>query len=99
MVNAQISEDEYNKLNSNQKSIYSKQKSEIEKKYESDVFRAEDRIKMGNEMKMDGAKFAGSYYTIKGMNEKDKAEKERKEAMDRLDKAAREGIKNNEHTK
>lgn len=93
---AQITKEEYNKLNSTQKSIYDKQSKEIKERRDYEVFKANDREKMGKEMNMDGAKYAGAYHTIKASNDREKAEKKAKEDQERLDKAAREGIKNNE---
>lgn len=94
--NTQLSEEEYNKLNSEQKKIYDMQAKEIKEKRERAIFKAEDREKMAQEMKMDGAKFAGTYYGIKASDEKEKAEKAAREEQKLLDNAAREAIKNNE---
>ena len=92
---AQLSQTELNQLNPTQKSIYLNQSREIKQKYETAIFRAEDMIKMGKEMKSDNARFSGAYYIAKGMELKEAAEKEYRMAQQRLDNAAREGIRNN----
>lgn len=94
---AQLSQTELNQLNPTQKSIYLNQSREIKQKYETAIFRAEDMIKMGKEMKSDdnATRDAGAYYIAKGMELKEAAEKEYRMAQQRLDNAAREGIRNN----
>lgn len=104
-ANAQISQSELNKLTSQQRQIYEKQLKEYNgeiKKAQTDLFKAEDIIKMGNEMKSDNAKAAGTAHVMRGMELKEKAEKAIKEAQKKiklLDDAAREAIKNNEKNK
>lgn len=95
-ANAQITKEERDKLTDKQKKIYDTQSKEIKETKEWNVFKAEDKVKMGKEMKQDNAKFAGAYYQIKGASDKEKAEKKAKEDQGRLDKAARQAIKNNE---
>lgn len=93
---AQLSQQELSQLNPTQKKIYLEQSQDIRKTYEDAIFRAEDMIKTGKEMKIDNARFAGSYYIAKGMELKETAEREYRVAQQRLDSAAREAIRNNQ---
>lgn len=94
-IKAELTPQELAQLSSTERSIYLNQLQEIIKKYEKDIFQAEDMIRMGKEMKSDNAKFSGAYYVAKGMDLKEKAEKDFKIAQQRLDSAAREAIKRN----
>jgi len=104
-ANAELPQSELNKLTSQQRQIYEKQLKEYNaeiKKAQTDLYKAEDIIKMGNEMKGDNAKSAGTAHVMRGMELKEKAEKAIKEAQKKiklLDDAAREAIKNNEKNK
>lgn len=101
-INAQLSQSELNKLNVQQRQIYLNQSKEINnklKKLEADLFKAEEMIRMGQEMQRDNAKQAGSAHIIRGMNLKEKTIKDiqtSKEALILLDKAARDAIMRNE---
>lgn len=104
-VKAQLSTSELNKLTSQQRSIYERQSAEIEAAItaaQNDLFKAEDIIKMGNEMRSDDAKAAGAAHIARGAALKEKAQdalaKAKKERT-LLDQAAREAIKNNEKNK
>ncbi|MBQ7461872.1 MAG: hypothetical protein IJS63_06400 [Bacteroidaceae bacterium] len=104
-ANSELSQSELNKLTSQQRQIYLNQLNELNaqlKQLEWDLFKAEDMIKMGQEMKSDNGKFSGSYYVMKGMNLKEKAEKEinkTKSFLQALDKSAREAIRKSEMDK
>ena len=104
-TNADLPKSELNKLTTQQRQIYENQLKEYKdeiKKAKVDLFKAEDIIKMGNEMKGDNAKAAGAAHIMRGMALKEKAEKEIKEAQKKiqlLDDAAREAIKNNEKSR
>lgn len=63
---------------------------------EEDLIKAEYMIKLGEEMKSDNAKFAGTERVLRGMNLKEATQKrmdEVKKMQGALDKAAREAIK------
>lgn len=104
-VKAQLSSSELAKLNPQQKSIYERQSAEIKAKIEAaqkELYKAEDIIKMGNEMRGDDAKAAGAAHIARGIALKEKAQKaiaEAKKEQVLLDRAAREAIKNNEKNK
>lgn len=104
-VNAQLSPSELAKLTPQQRSIYERQSAEIKAKIraaQDDLYKAEDIIKMGNEMKTDNANAAGAAHIIRGVALKEKAQTalaEAKKEQVLLDQAAREGIKNNENNK
>jgi PBP1b-binding outer membrane lipoprotein LpoB len=99
---AQLNPSELAKLNPQQKSIYERRTAELKaaiKAAEYELLKAEDIIKMGNEMCNDNAKAAGAAHIARGVALKEKANKaitEAKKEQVLLDQAAREGIKNNE---
>lgn len=101
-VKAQLSSSELAKLTPQQKSIYERQSAEIRaaiKAAQDELFKAEDIIKMGNEMRGDNAKTAGAAHIARGVALKEKAQKAIAEAKNKqvlLDKAARDAIRNNE---
>lgn len=101
-VKAQLSSSELAKLTPQQKSIYERQSAEIKAKFEvaqKDLYKAEDIIKMGNEMRGDNAKAAGAAHIARGVALKEKAQKalsEAKKEQNLLDQAAIEAISNNE---
>ena len=102
---AQLSSSELSKLNPQQKSIYERQSAAIKAKIKAaqdDLFKAEDIIKMGNEMRGDNAKAAGAAHITRGVALKEKAQEALAEARKEqalLDQAARDAIKNNEKNK
>lgn len=104
-ANAQLSQSELSQLDQNQLDIYLSQSRELAnqiKQLEEDLFKAEYMIKLGNEMKGDNAKFAGTERVIRGMNLKEATQKrmvEVRKMQSALDKAAREAIKNNQKKK
>lgn len=100
-VKAQLSSSELSKLTPQQKSIYERQSAEIKsdlKAAQDELFKAEDIIRMGNEMQNDNAKAAGAAHIARGVALKEKAQEaiaEAKKEQALLDQAAREAIKNN----
>lgn len=104
-VKAQLTSSELDKLTPQQKSIYERQAAEIKAKIEvaqTDLFKAEDIIRMGNEMKSDNAQAAAAAHIARGVALKEKAQNalaEAKKEQVLLDQAAREAIKNNENNK
>lgn len=100
-ANAQLNQSERSWLTSDQLSMYDCQYSELTsaiKSAENDLFKAEDRIKMGKEMNREEGNKVGNFYIAQGMELKEKALKAKKEAergLRLLDEAAREAIKNN----
>lgn len=98
---AQLSQSEKNQLTSEQRSIYERQYNELQraiKDAEYDLFKAEDKIKMGQEMNREEGNKSGNMYIAQGMELKEKAIKVKREAekeLQLLDKSAREAIKNN----
>ena len=100
-LRAQLNPSELSQLKPQQKSIYLQQSAEIKAAImaaQNDLYKAEDLIKMGNEMKGDNAAAAGAVYVTRGVALKEKAKKalaeaEKEQAL--LDQAAREGIENN----
>ena len=101
-VKAQLNSSELAKLTPQQKSIYERQSAEIKAKIkaaEDKLFKAEDIIRMGNEMGNDNAKAAGAAHIARGVKLKEEAKEalaEAKKEQVLLDQAAREAIKNNE---
>ena len=104
-ANAQLSQSELSQLDINQLNMYLSQSKDLAnqmKQLEVDLIKAESMIKLGNEEKGDGAKFAGTEIIIRGMNLKEATQKrmaEVKKMQVALDKAAREAIKNNQKKK
>jgi hypothetical protein len=100
-ANAQLSQSELNQLSSVQREIYNKQYNELTqaiKTAEYDLFKAEDRIKMGEEMNREEGNKAGNLYIAQGMEMKEKALKAKRDAeqgLQLLYEAAREAIRNN----
>lgn len=100
-IKAQLSSSELAQLTSQQRSIYERQSAEIRsalKAAENELFKAEDIIKMGNEMKSEGANSAAAAHIARGAALKEKAQKaiaEEKKKQALLDQAAREAIRNN----
>ena len=98
---AQISQSERNQLTADQRSTYDVQQKQINadlKAAQDDLFKAEDIIKMGQEMKGDDAKAAGAAHIARGVALKEKALKAIENAKQNqrlLDQAAREAIRNN----
>ena len=101
-TSAQISQSELNQLTPDQRSSYVRQQKQINadlKAAQDDLFKAEDIIKMGKEMKGDDAKVAGAAHIARGVALKEKAQQAIEEAKKNqrlLDQAAREAIKNNQ---
>lgn len=99
---AQLSSSELAKLDPQQRAVYERQSAEIKaaiKAAEYDLYKAEDIIRMGNEMLADNAKAAGAAHIARGVALKENAQKaieEAKKEQALLDQAAREAIKNNE---
>lgn len=99
MANAQLSQSELSQLDKNQLNMYLSQSKDLAnqiKQLEEDLIKAEYMIKLGEEMKSDNAKFAGTERVIRGMNLKEATQKrmdEVKKMQSALDKAAREAIK------
>lgn len=104
-ANAQLSQSELSQLDNNQLNMYLSQSRDFAnqiKKLEEDLIKAESMIKLGNEEKGDGAKFAGTEIIIRGMNLKEATQKrmaEVKKMQVALDKAAREAIKKKQEEK
>lgn len=100
-ASAQISQSERDQLSTEQRAAYDRQYKELTQviqNAERDIFRAEEIIKMGEEMKRDNGGVAGAAHAARGMELKEKAEKAKKEAekgLRLLDEAARKAIKNN----
>lgn len=98
---AQLDSSELAKLTPQQKSIYERQSAEITaaiKAAQYELYKAEEIIKMGTEMRGDNAKIAGAVHIARGVALKEKAQKAIAEAKNEqvlLDRAAREAIKNN----
>ena len=98
---AQLSQSEKNQLTPDQRSIYERQYNELQsalKAAEDDLYRAEDKIKMGEEMNREEGNKVGNVYIAQGMELKEKATKAKNEAVKGLrllDEAAREAIRNN----
>lgn len=101
LANAQLSRSELSNLTPEQRDIYKRQYQDLShtiKAAEQDIFKAEDIIRIGEEMKRDNAGTAGAAHIMRGMEMKEKALKAKKEAergLRLLDAAAREAIKNN----
>lgn len=105
---AELSQSELNKLTSQQRQIYLNQLKELNQKLKQldrDIFKAEDMIKIGQEMQREpdgSAKQSGAVYIMRGMELKEKATREIREtqnALVLLDRAVREAIINNERNK
>lgn len=98
---AQLSSSEYSQLTSSQKADYDRMSAAYRadlKAAQDDLYKAEDIIKMGNEMKGDNARAAGAAHIARGVALKEKALKAIEEAKKNqrlLDQAAREAIKKN----
>lgn len=98
---AQLSQSEKSQLTAEQRTIYERQYKELTrtiKTAEEQIYKAEDIIKMGEEMKRDNAGTAGAAHVIRGMEMKEKAQKAKREAENELrllDESARKAIKNN----
>lgn len=101
-ANAELSQSELNKLTSQQRQIYLNQLKELNarlRQLDMDLFKAEDRIKMGEEMNREPGTKAGNFYIAQGMEMKEKAIRginETKNTLVLLDQSAREAIKRNE---
>lgn len=100
-VKAQISQNEYSQLTPQQQSLYDRQSADIKatlKAAQDDLYKAEDMIKMGNEMKGDNAQAAGAAHVARGVALKEKAQKAIAEAQKNqrlLDQSARQAISEN----
>ena len=98
---AQLSQSERSQLTPAQRTTYERQYSELQtalKAAEYDLYKAEDKIKMGEEMNREEGNKVGNMYIAQGMEIKEKAVKAKREAergLKLLDEAAREAIKNN----
>ncbi len=98
---ARITSSEYSQLTPEQRTIYDRQYGELTRVLKSakdDLYRAEDIIKMGQEMKSDNAGAAGAAHIARGVAMKERALQEIREAensMRLLDDAARDAIRRN----
>ena len=80
----------YFELSPEQRMEYSKEYMKLHEQHDYDVFRAEDRIKMGSEMRGDGARFAGAYWAGKGIDDRVAADKKYEEGMHKLEESTME---------
>lgn len=100
-ANAQLSQSERSQLTADQRSTYDRQYNELTralKAAEYDLFKAEDKIKMGEEMNREEGNNVGNAFIYQGMELKEKALKAKNDAergLRLLDEAAREAIQNN----
>ena len=105
IMNAELTQSELSKLTSQERQTYLSQLKELNskmKELDKDLFKANDMIKMGEEMQRDDGKQAGAAHIMKGMELKEKTEKAIKEtqrSLTLLDSAARDAIKRNEAKK
>lgn len=80
----------YFELSPEQRMEYSKEYLKLKNQHDYDVFRAEDRIKMGREISGDGGRAAGAFWAGKGVYDGISADKKYEEGMRKLEESTME---------